>query len=184
MWYVIQTASGREDDIAKCLKRQGIKALVPKENRLIRNGGLWRRKEYILFAGYVFVEMCYNAENYYKVKNIPGVIRFLGDSRNPSTLSYMEAEWITLLTGRDNKPIEPTVVRICEDGSMKAVNGVLERFENRIVKVDRRNRKATFELTVCGETKEVQLSIVLEEDSEKIKTALVEADQPILKEAT
>ena len=77
MWYVIQVMTGKEDDIAGKLKEQGIRALVPKENRLIRSGGSWSQREYILFAGYVFLNMNYNADNYYKVKGIPGVIQFL-----------------------------------------------------------------------------------------------------------
>lgn len=77
MWYVIQVMTGKEDDIAGKLKEQGIRALVPKENRLIRSGGSWSQREYILFTGYVFLNMNYNADNYYKVKGIPGVIQFL-----------------------------------------------------------------------------------------------------------
>lgn len=189
MWYVIQVMTGKEDDVAGKLKEQGIRALVPKENRLIRSGGSWSQREYILFTGYVFLNMNYNADNYYKVKGIPGVIQFLGDSRNPSRLSYLEAEWINLLTGADNAPIEPTVVRILEDGSLKAVKGVLEKFENRIVKVDKRSRKATFEITICNEKKEVQLSIRLEEDedlslAEAGKDGAEGAAQEVLKEAT
>lgn len=188
MWYVIQVVSGKENDLAEKLKEQGIGALVPKENRLIRSGGSWIRKEYILFSGYVFLNMAYNAENYYKVKNLPNVIRFLGDSRNPSRLSHLEVEWIRLLTGKDNTPIEPTLVKIGEDGSLKVVDGVLERFENRVTKVDKRNRRATFEVTICNEKKEVQLSIELEEDLKNTKdadeTALEEAAGGILKEAT
>ena len=65
MWYVIQVMTGKEDDIAGKLKEQGIRALVPKENRLIRSGGSWSQREYILFAGYVFLNMNYNADNYY-----------------------------------------------------------------------------------------------------------------------
>lgn len=166
MWYVIQVMTGKEDDIAGKLKEQGIRALVPKENRLIRSGGSWSQREYILFAGYVFLNMNYNADNYYKVKGIPGVIQFLGDSRNPSRLSYLEAEWIMLLTGENNQPIEPTVVRALGDGNYETVKGVLEKFENRIIKYDKRSRKATFEITICNEKKEVQLSIRLEEEEE------------------
>lgn len=188
MWYVIQVMTGKEDDIAGKLKEQGIRALVPKENRLIRSGGSWIQREYILFTGYVFLNMNYNAENYYKVKGIPGVIQFLGDSRNPSRLSYLEAEWIMLLTGDDNKPIEPTVVKLQKDGSYKIVKGVLERLENRIIKYDKRSRKATFEITICNEKKEVQLSIMLEADEELIAEAgedgLADAAQQLLKEAT
>lgn len=188
MWYVIQVMTGKEDDVAGNLKEYGIRALVPKENRLIRTGGAWTQREYILFTGYVFLDMEYNAENYYKVKGIPGVIKFLGDSRNPSRLSYLEAEWITLLTGANNVPIEPTIVKVQEDGSYKVVKGVLERFENRIVKYDKRSRKATFEITICNEKKEVQLSIRLEDDEIKAaeagKDSSPGAAEMVLKEAT
>ncbi len=188
MWYVIQVMTGKEDDIAGKLKEQGIRALVPKENRLIRSGGSWIHREYILFTGYVFLGMDYSAENYYKVRGIPGVVRFLGDSRNPSRLTYLEAEWIMLLTGEENAPIEPTVVKENEDGSFEIVSGVLEKFENRIIKFDKRNRKAVIEITVCGEKKAVQLSVELEADGEMQKaaegSAAEEAAQPLLKEAT
>lgn len=187
MWYVIQVMTGSETAIAEKLSGQGIRALVPRENRLIRSGGSWRQKEYILFGGYVFLEMTYNAGNYYKVKGLPGVIRFLGDSREPSRLSYLEAEWVMLLSGKDNKPIEPTVVRQDADGSLKVVSGVLEKLENRIIRYDRRGRKATFEITICNEKREVQLSIRLEEDSldadAKEKDAAGDAAKQVLQEA-
>lgn len=188
VWYVIQVMTGKEDNIAGKLREQGIRALVPKENRLIRTGGSWTQRVYTLFAGYVFLGMDYNADNYYKVKGIPGVIKFLGDSRNPSRLSYLEAEWITLLAGPDNAPIEPATVKVQDDGTLKVVKGILEKFENRIVKYDRRSRKATFEITVCNEKKEVQLSIMLEDDGVKAAGAVADgqpgAAQAVLEEAT
>ena len=68
------------------------------------------------------------------------------------------------------------------------MKGVLERFENRVVKYDKRNRKATFEITICNEKKEVQLSIQLTDDSQKTaeagKDGQQEAAMPVLKEAT
>ena len=164
MWYVIQVMTGKENDIAGKLKEQGIRALVPKENRLIRSGGAWIQKEYILFTGYVFLNITYNADNYYRIKNMPGVIKFLGDSKKPSILSHLEAEWIMLLTGKDNAPIEPATVRVLEDGSYKVTDGILERFENKIIRYDKRSRKAVFEITICNEKKEVQLSIRLENE--------------------
>ena len=114
MWYVIQVKTGEESGIARRLKNQAIRAEVPIENRPIRSGGAWTKKEYILFPGYVFLDMDFTARNYYRVKEVPGVIRFLGDSKAPSTLSYLEAEWIRILSG-NGEPLEPTLVR--EDGS-------------------------------------------------------------------
>lgn len=169
MWYVVQVTTGRERDIAKELNGRGIRALVPVENRLIRRGGRWTQSEYVLFGGYVFLDMAYNAENYYRVKRIPGVLHFLGESGNPSKLSWLEAEWIQLLTGRDNAPIEPTLVKADAEGRLKAVKGVLEKVESRLISWDRRSRKAAFEITVCGEKKEVRLSILLEEDLQQMQ---------------
>lgn len=187
MFYVIQVETGRELQIAGKLRGHGIKALVPLESRSIRSGGAWTNREYVLFTGYIFLDMKYNASNYYLVKKTPGVVRFLGDSRNPSRLSYLEAEWISTLTGKDNAPIEPTVVRKTGD-KYQVVSGVLGRFENRITKYDKRQRRATFEITLCGEKKEVQLSIMLEEETDNPAEAGADApeyaDRQILQEAT
>ncbi len=107
------------------------------------------------------MNMTYQAENYYRVRKIPGVIRFLGDSRAPSTLSHLEAEWIRLMGG--DGPLEPTRVRFREDGTAEILSGILTRLPNRIVRWDRRSRRAVFEITLCGERKEVRLGIETEE---------------------
>lgn len=160
MWYVIQVKTGGETAIADKVQGQGIYAAVPRENRPIRSGGTWTEREYVLFPGYVFLDMDYNARNYYRIKQIPGVIRFLGGGKCPSRLTYLEAEWIRLLAG-NGKPLEPTLVKEEEDGSLTVVRGVLESFVNRIIKWDKRSRKAIFEITICGEIKQVQLGIEL-----------------------
>ena len=157
MWYVIQAGTGKEEEIARELRKQGIQALVPVEDRPIHSKGIWTRKRYVIFSGYVFVNMTWRAENYYRVKKIPGVIRFLGDSRAPSTLSHLEAEWIRLMAG--NGPLEPAKVRFQEDGKAVVLSGILTKLENRIIRWDRRSRRAVIEITLCGEKKEVQVGI-------------------------
>lgn len=162
MVYVLQVLTGREEEIARKLQEEGIKSLLPRERRLIRTRGSWTEKVYCLIPGYVFVEMTYTAENYYRVKKLPGAVKLLGDPGNPSYLSYLEAEWILALTGYQNEPIPPTRVRIREDGSAELLSGVLRSFEGRIQRLDRRSRRATFSISILGESKEVTLSISLE----------------------
>ena len=164
MWYVIQVKTGEEVYISSELKARGIKTLVPRENRPIRRGGNWIREIYVFFPGYVFLDLVYNAETYYQVKKVPGVIRFLGDSGMPSRLSHLEAEWISLLSGGRDMPVEPSVICL-EDGKPKSVKGVLERFTNRVIRYDLRQRKAIFEITVCNAKKEVRLSFEPEQDA-------------------
>lgn len=164
MWYVIQVKTGEERAVAGKVQGQGIHAAVPLENRPIRSGGTWTKREYVLFPGYVFLVMDYNAQNYYRIKQVPGVLRILGGGMCPSRLTYLEAEWIRLLSG-GGRPLEPTLVREEEDGSLTVVRGVLEAFVNRIIRWEKRSRKAVFEITICGEVKQVQLGIEIEQNA-------------------
>lgn len=162
MWCVLQVKTGEEVAVKDRLKEMGYIALVPRENRVQRKGGGWMTKEYVLFPSYVFTELNYTAENYYRICELPAVIRFLGGGFHPDTLSYLEVEWIKLLAN-GGQPIEPTKVRLSEDNKVFATDGVLTAFKNRIKKVDKHKRKATFEITVCGELKELELSIDIED---------------------
>lgn len=54
-----------------------------REERAIRSGGGWTTKVYTLLPGYVFLALEYSAENYYRVKAIPHVLRFLGPNGCP-----------------------------------------------------------------------------------------------------
>lgn len=160
MWYVLQVSTGQETAVRGELQKMNILALVPMENRLIRKGGGWTHKEYTLFPGYVFVNLEYTAENYYRVKEIPAVIRFLGASGlAPSQLTYLEAEWVKTLAGINGQPLQPTKVRELPDGSLKIVEGVLSNFAPRTIQYDKRSRRAKAEITLCGEPRTVQLSV-------------------------
>jgi transcriptional antiterminator NusG len=159
MWYVLQVKTGGEDQASAALQRQGFLVRVPKEERMIRSGGAWGTKMYTLFPGYVFLNLDYNADNYYRVKAVPGVLHFLGNDR-PSPLTYLEAEWIKTLSGPSGQPLEPTKVQWLPDGSVKILGGVLLNFIGRPIKYDRRSRKATLEITMCGQVKQVTLSIL------------------------
>ena len=134
----------------------------------------------------VFLDMDFTARNYYRVKEVPGVIRFLGDSKAPSTLSYLEAEWIRILSG-NGEPLEPTLVREDGSGGITVISGVLKQLENRVLKWDKRSRKATFEITICGEARQAQLGIEVESGGELQEVgsdASQDAAQPLLQDAT
>lgn len=164
MWYVLQVNTGRETGVRDVLHGMNMLALVPKENRMVRKGGGWTFREYTLFPGYVFVNLEYTAENYYRVKDVPHVQRFLGPSGlAPSTLTHLEAEWIKILAG-GGEPLEPTKVREMPDGSVKIVGGVLANFATRAIHYDKHARRAKVDLTLCGQPKTVQLSVEVLKD--------------------
>ena len=118
---------------------------------MIRKDGKWGRRLYTLIPSYVFVGIRFAAEIYYTIRAIPSVIRFVGTgSGEPSTLTYLEAEWIRLLAG-DGEPLEPTVIRMPEDGMPEIVGGVLAHFPARVVEYDLRHKRAKVTITLCGE---------------------------------
>ena len=111
MWYVLQVKTGDEIKVRDALLAKGVRALVPQESRMIRKDGKWGRRLYTLIPSYVFVDIKFAAQIYYTIRAIPSVIRFVGTGcGEPSTLTYLEAEWIRLLAG-DGEPLESTVIR-------------------------------------------------------------------------
>ena len=77
-WYVLQVMTGEELTVADKLRDHGIAVMVPQERRTIRCGGSWHSKDFVLFRGYIFVELEYTAVIYHIIRHLPSVIRFLG----------------------------------------------------------------------------------------------------------
>lgn len=158
-WYVLQVLAGQETAVRDALHIMGIRAAVPQEERLLRKNGGWTSRIYTLFPGYVFLSLEYSAENYYRVKAVPHVLRFLGFSGlSPSCLTHLEAEWLRLLSN-GGEPLKPSRVEELPDGSVRIMEGVLQNFPVRSIHFDRRARRARVGITLCGEPKILTLSM-------------------------
>lgn len=149
-WYVLHVRTDSELDIAKALESRGFSTAVPIENRIIRKSGKWIKKAYIVFAGYVFVFMRYSWAKYYAMNNISGIIKILGGGQNPIPLSESESEFVLKLSDLLS---EPSVLKFNDDNSYKVVSGFLTDYADKIVKIERRYKKATVKVTVAGEEK-------------------------------
>lgn len=165
MWYVLHVQTGKESEIRKQLTRKGYTAYTPVEQRLIRSGGNWQDKPYTLFPGYIFVDLDLDDEVYYRVKSTPGVIRFLGHE-SPIPLREDEEQYILSICN-SGRPIKPSRVRILPDGSAEVIGGILSELRGRVVKIDKHSRKATVEVTFCGNPKQIKLSISIVDDQRK-----------------
>lgn len=155
-WYVLHVRTGCELDIAEQLKKRGFSAVVPLENRIIRKGGKWIEQTYIVFDGYVFVYMCYAWSKYYVMSKISGIIKLLGGGKSPTPLSDSETEFILQLT---DLLAEPSVLKFTDD-NYEVVSGFLSDYKDKIIKVQRRYKKAIVKITVAGEEKEITVSFV------------------------
>ncbi len=106
MIYVLQVMTGKELTVRSLLEQQDITAFVPRERILIRKGGLWSKMIKLLFPGYVFVDIDYDAEMFHKINPVSGVIRFLG---LPTPLPEREADMIIWFSN-GGEIIEPSLL--------------------------------------------------------------------------
>ncbi len=158
-WYVLYVNTGRELDIMKALQRKGISAVVPLENRVIRSKGKWTTREYVIFKGYVFVNLEYNWLIYYEIAKINGVIRLLGGGKSPELLSEHEVE--TLIESI-KLFAEPSTVRLF-DGGYEILNGILLTFKDCIKSLNRHAHRAVIETNIAGKPTKFTLSFMTEQ---------------------
>lgn len=162
---VLQVKTGQEQNVRHTLLRKGVTAYVPFELCAIRCKGAWADQQRLLFPGYVFVDERINDHNYYPIKNTSSVICFLGHGQ-PSVISPEEETYIRGLSG-SGQPVQPTSVRVLQNGEVEILDGILSAMSGRIVRFDKHSRKAILKIAFCGQEQEVKLSIHIVEDLRK-----------------
>ena len=158
-YYVLQVITGCELDVAKKLNRRGVPAIVPLENRVIRTKGKWITKPYIIFPGYVFINIKYSWSQYYIMSGVKGVVRLLGGGHSPEPLSKQETD---LLIKQTDIFREPSIVRLLDSG-YEIVSGALMMLKDNIKKIDRHAHRAIIEMSIAGKKTEFRLSFMTAE---------------------
>ncbi len=97
MWYVIQTMTGKEEDLRLQLnalpgRECFYECFIIRAEWLKRLGGRWEAQVRPLFPGYVFVETGRPEELFLKLKETPAYARLLGNGRYEFTAVEEEEE--------------------------------------------------------------------------------------------
>ncbi len=154
-WYVLQVTTGEELSVMAELNRRGVSAAVPQENRVIRSGKKWITKKYVIFPGYVFINVKYSWSQYYIMSGIKDVIRLLGGGSSPEPLSESDVE---LLIKDIELFAEPSSLKFNDNGSYEIISGVLLNLKNKIKRIDRHAHRATVEMVLAGKKTDIKLS--------------------------
>lgn len=157
MLFVVYVQGGRERQVLEQLRSKGITAYCPRRISAERRRGEWIYAERIIFGGYIFVDAdAISAELWHKLKSCSGVIRLLSNS----ALSATEDEYIRALC---NKGCCIGVSRgYVSDGTLHITDGFLRQFEHRIIKYNRRGKRATADLTMYGKHYKVILTVEID----------------------
>ena len=158
--YVLQVRSGYEISVFQELKKHGFDAVLPVCQEFIRRSGNWQIYEKIIFTQYVFIRSEINEENYYRIKKIAGVVRFLGFENgiipplNNSEQRYIEWLW------NDGKSVEPSKIYVTPSGDKMIMSGILRKYSGNEIEYNLRQRKANIFIEIAGRKHKITLPVI------------------------
>ncbi len=139
-WFVVHTRTGEENTVVMRLRDRILShhmedkfgdIIVPTEEVVEMRAGKKHRTERKFFPGYVWVEMVMDAKTWHFIKEIPGVIGFIG-GKTPTPIPAKQAESILRKVEEGASKPRPKVlfapgevVRVI-DGPFADFNGVVE----------------------------------------------------------
>ena len=142
-WFVVQVFSGHEKKIKRVLeeglKDSGVKdqideILLPTENVIEVKGGEQKISEKKLWPGYLLIKMAFTEESWMYVKNVNGVISFLGADK-PVPLTEHEVN--NILKELADKKDTITQKQVFSVGDkIKIIDGVFINFMGTITEVN------------------------------------------------
>ncbi|NBH36511.1 transcription termination factor NusG [Clostridiaceae bacterium] len=185
MWYVIQTITGKEQELAdvigKIMAGEGQKyerCFVIYQECVQRRKG--RRESYVetLFPSYVFVETNQPEEFFLELKQVPRVANFLQVDGCFWNIYEEEEEFLRRMLeggfdktrnriGKDSDQafiIRSSLVWVNADGQIQGAEGVLGFYLDKIVKQRLRKRSVVIEIPFGGRMRRIRLGIRLDGD--------------------
>ena len=176
MWYVIQTTTGKEEELAGIVRRNVSHALYGscfsmKRELLKRLGGRWTAVTETMFPSYVFLETEQPERLFYELKRLPEYTRLLGDNEGCFITIEKEEENLLNILRRNEKETcvaGLTTLDLDENGGIRKADGPLQFFLDKIVKLNLRKRFAVVELKVAGKEWRAIMGIRLLKDLNRI----------------
>ena len=162
-WYALFVVTGDEDNVKERLQFRlndsNIRILVPKRRMKERKNGKWEYKVRTLFPGYVLLNGFVGVEEYYFLKGIPGIIKFLMAKHDFLEINEYEMTILNKLIC-NNEVIGSSEIYM-QGNRVIVVDGPLLGLEGYIESIDKRKGRAKVMLNLMGEARIVELSITM-----------------------
>ena len=165
-WYAIHTYSGYENAVARNL-RQRIESLgmegkifnvlVPTEKKIRIKGGKRTEVEEKIYQGYVLVEMTYDPESWYVVRNTPRVTGFVGSGVVPVPLNTSEVE--ELFNKVNSDTIKHKIDLVLAE-AVRIIDGPFKDFEGKVGEIDEERGKVKVLVSMFGRETPVELDFL------------------------
>lgn len=165
-WYAIHTYSGYENAVVRNL-RQRIESLgmedkifdvvVPKEKKIKMKAGKRAEVEEEIYPGYVLVNMIYDPDSWYVVRNTPRVTGFVGAGVVPVPLNQKE---IDALFGRMGSKMVKHAIDLTVGESVIITDGPFKELEGRVGEVDTERGRVKVMVPMFGRETPVELDFL------------------------
>ncbi len=185
MWYVIQTITGKEQELVDTMehifggerkeKRYG-RCFVLYRECIWRIEGQFRVHIEPLFPSYVFVETDHPNDFYIALKQVPKLSKLVGADgsfwgfnieEEPFLDSMFRAAELEKGKNEERYLVRRSLVRTDAHGQIVEAEGVLKNYLGQVVKQRLRKRSVIIEIPFLGTKRRIQLGIRLAEDKEE-----------------
>ena len=168
MWYVVQTNTGEEEQIKQIIEKlksldKDAECFTPIYEGVKRSGGNNRVYLAMLFPGYIFIDTSHPEKIMDAEKKMTEFVKLLGVEKDEEGIR------ITPVTDRDRYFIESltdenhimhlSLVRVNENHKIDKVVGPLEKFWDKIVKIEYRKRRAIIETEMFGKKHRIRFGL-------------------------
>jgi transcription termination/antitermination protein NusG len=160
-FFALQAWTGDEGKVLYLARRRlrdkPVRLYWPRRSLTIRRAGVKKDSLAPIFPSYLFLQGDeIDWENYWILRKTPGFIRFLPSNETPRPLSDRDQELLCHFLSF-GEIVKKSLVYFDENNRIRVVSGPLTGLEGRIVKVDRRKRRAKLYLDMYGESYTVDL---------------------------
>lgn len=165
-WYAIHTYSGYENAVVRNLK-QRIESLnmedkifdvvVPKEKKIKMKGGKRAEVEEEIYPGYVLVNMIYDPDSWFVVRNTPRVTGFVGAGVVPVPLEEQE---INMLFARMGAKGARHTIDLSIGESVIITDGPFKELEGKVGEVDTERGRVKVMVPMFGRETPVELDFL------------------------
>ena len=168
-WYVLRVQSNKEDAVKESLERrvqaaglaeQITRVLVPIEKITEMKGGKKRVAERKIYPGYVMVEMIFNDDTWYLLRETPGIGDFVGAApgAKPQPMPQHDVDKMLGDAVAAKETEQPKIkIDFREGEAVKITEGTFENFNGVVKEVNRSKGLVKVEVTIFGRPTPVEL---------------------------
>ena len=167
-WYVVHTYAGFENKVrenleqtirSQALQEKISQVLIPTEEVVEIRDGQRSISTQKIFPGYVIVEMEFNDDTWFVVKNTPGVTGFVGSGRIPLPLSEEEVQNIlSHMSATEEKPRPKVVFEAGE--RVKVIEGPFYNFTGYVAEINEERGRLKVMVDILGRSTPVELDFL------------------------